>query len=49
MHQLWYCFWRVWAQYWRTPSYLYAKTALCTISSIFVSNYGRCLSLNGLS
>ncbi|KAL8279483.1 hypothetical protein RQP46_008045 [Phenoliferia psychrophenolica] len=35
-HQLWYCFWRVWAQYWRTPSYLYAKTALCTIASIFV-------------
>ncbi|KAK4702442.1 hypothetical protein P7C70_g3780, partial [Phenoliferia sp. Uapishka_3] len=26
-HQLWYCFWRVWAQYWRTPSYIYAKTA----------------------
>lgn len=30
--QLWYCFKRVWEQYWRTPSYIYSKTALCTLS-----------------
>ncbi|KAK4703701.1 ATP-binding cassette, subfamily G (WHITE), member 2, PDR, partial [Phenoliferia sp. Uapishka_3] len=34
--QLWWCFWRVWAQYWRTPSYIFSKTALCTASSLFV-------------
>ncbi|KAL8290132.1 hypothetical protein RQP46_003071 [Phenoliferia psychrophenolica] len=35
-HQLWYCLQRVWAQYWRTPSYIYAKTALCTVAAIFI-------------
>ncbi|KAM0756076.1 hypothetical protein T439DRAFT_341482 [Meredithblackwellia eburnea MCA 4105] len=35
-HQLWYCFGRVWQQYWRSPSYIYAKIALCTLSAIFV-------------
>jgi hypothetical protein len=30
--QLWYCFKRVWEQYWRTPSYIYSKTALCAFS-----------------
>lgn len=27
--QLWYCLKRVWEQYWRTPSYMYSKAALC--------------------
>ena len=30
--QLWYCFKRVWEQYWRTPSYIYSKTALCVFT-----------------
>jgi ABC-type multidrug transport system ATPase subunit len=30
--QLWYCLKRVWEQYWRTPSYIYSKTALCTLT-----------------
>ena len=27
---------RVFQQYWRTPSYLYSKAALCTLSSLFI-------------
>jgi ABC-type multidrug transport system permease subunit len=27
---------RIFEQYWRTPSYLYSKLALCLISSLFV-------------
>lgn len=30
--QLWYCLKRVWQQYWRTPSYIYSKAALCTFT-----------------
>lgn len=30
--QLWYCLKRVWEQYWRTPSYIYSKAALCTLT-----------------
>jgi ATP-binding cassette, subfamily G (WHITE), member 2, PDR len=29
--QLWYCFKRVWDHYWRIPSYIYSKMALCTL------------------
>ncbi|KZO90913.1 hypothetical protein CALVIDRAFT_602620 [Calocera viscosa TUFC12733] len=34
--QLWYCLKRVWQQYWRTPSYIYSKIALCTLAALFV-------------
>lgn len=27
---------RVFQQYWRTPSYIYSKTALCTLSALFI-------------
>jgi len=27
---------RVWTQYWRTPSYIYSKTFLCTLSALFI-------------
>lgn len=30
--QLWECFTRVNKQYWRTPSYIYSKTALCLLA-----------------
>lgn len=30
--QLWECFKRVNIQYWRTPSYIYSKTALCVLA-----------------
>ncbi|KAL8279408.1 hypothetical protein RQP46_008220 [Phenoliferia psychrophenolica] len=36
LHQLWYCLARVWAQYWRTPSYIYAKFGLCFVAAIFM-------------
>ncbi|KAF2718209.1 ATP-binding cassette multidrug transporter [Polychaeton citri CBS 116435] len=28
--------WRVFQQYWRTPSYIYSKFALCLLSSLFI-------------
>ncbi|KAJ7057874.1 ABC-2 type transporter-domain-containing protein [Mycena amicta] len=34
--QLWYCFERVWLQYWRTPSYIYSKLALVGLCSLFI-------------
>ncbi|KAJ7637098.1 ABC-2 type transporter-domain-containing protein [Roridomyces roridus] len=34
--QLKECFRRVWLQYWRTPSYIYAKLSLVTICSLFI-------------
>lgn len=34
--QLWECFKRVWLQYWRTPSYIYAKLSLVIICSLFI-------------
>ena len=34
--QLWVVAIRVFQQYWRTPSYLYSKTALCTAVGLFV-------------
>ena len=27
---------RVWQQYWRTPSYIYSKATLCTLSGLFI-------------
>ncbi|KXT06963.1 hypothetical protein AC578_7244 [Pseudocercospora eumusae] len=34
--QLWEVNRRVFQQYWRTPSYIYAKLALCTCSALFI-------------
>ncbi|KAL8972908.1 MAG: hypothetical protein Q9197_002572 [Variospora fuerteventurae] len=41
---------RVFQQYWRTPSYLYSKTLLCTASPLFIgfSFWDSPLSLQGL-
>ena len=42
--------WRVFAQYWRTPSYLYSKTMLCTVAGLFIgfSFWDSAVSLQGL-
>jgi ATP-binding cassette, subfamily G (WHITE), member 2, PDR len=34
--QLWEVTRRVFSQYWRTPSYIYSKIALCLLSSLFI-------------
>ncbi|KAJ5131211.1 CDR ABC transporter [Penicillium bovifimosum] len=34
--QLWQCLVRVFSQYWRTPVYIYSKTALCTLTALYV-------------
>lgn len=34
--QLWYVTYRVFQQYWREPSYVYAKLILATASSLFI-------------
>ncbi|KGO76641.1 CDR ABC transporter [Penicillium italicum] len=34
--QLWECLVRVFSQYWRTPIYIYSKTALCSLTALFV-------------
>lgn len=34
--QTWEITKRVFAQYWRTPSYIYSKVALCTMSALFI-------------
>lgn len=34
--QLWETTYRVFQQYWRTPSYIYSKAALCTLSALFI-------------
>ncbi|KAI5287946.1 hypothetical protein KEM54_005599 [Ascosphaera aggregata] len=34
--QLYQCLKRVFAQYWRTPTYIYAKFSLCTFTALFV-------------
>ncbi|KAL9120898.1 MAG: hypothetical protein Q9187_002546 [Circinaria calcarea] len=41
---------RVFQQYWRTPSYLYSKTLLCTVSALFIgfSFWKSPTSLQGL-
>ena len=41
---------RVFEQYWRTPSYLYSKTLLCTSSSLFIgfSFWNSAISLQGI-
>ena len=42
--------WRIFAQYWRTPSYLYSKTMLCTVAGLFIgfSFWDSAISLQGL-
>ena len=41
---------RVFEQYWRTPSYLYSKTLLCTATALFIgfSFWDAAISLQGL-
>ena len=41
---------RIFAQYWRTPSYLYSKTVLCAASALFIgfSFWDSAISLQGL-
>ena len=41
---------RVFEQYWRTPSYLYSKTMLCTVTALFIgfSFWDSAISLQGL-
>ena len=41
---------RVFEQYWRTPSYLYSKTLLCTASALFIgfSFWDSAISIQGL-
>ena len=34
--QMWEVTYRVFSQYWRTPSYIYSKVALCLFSSLFI-------------
>ncbi|KAH8650531.1 ABC transporter CDR4 [Tricladium varicosporioides] len=34
--QLWECFKRVNSQYWRSPSYIYSKAALCILAPLFL-------------
>ncbi|TVY18623.1 ZEB2-regulated ABC transporter 1 [Lachnellula arida] len=48
--QLWECLKRVNKQYWRSPSYIYSKTALCALASVFLgfSFYKADNSLQGL-
>jgi ATP-binding cassette subfamily G (WHITE) protein 2 (PDR) len=43
--QLWECLVRVNQQYWRTPSYIYSKTAMC-IGSVCFQSYGDGKSAN---
>ncbi|KAL4934904.1 hypothetical protein BDV06DRAFT_144677 [Aspergillus oleicola] len=34
--QLWECLLRVFSQYWRSPIYIYSKTALCILTSLYI-------------
>ncbi|KAI9367195.1 ABC-2 type transporter-domain-containing protein [Aspergillus egyptiacus] len=34
--QLWECQLRVFSQYWRSPVYIYSKTALCVLTSLYI-------------
>jgi len=34
--QVWEVTYRVFQQYWRTPSYIYSKVALCLFSALFI-------------
>ena len=43
--QLWECFKRINSQYWRSPTYIYSKTALCLLSVSFLrisAKYLKC-------
>ena len=48
--QLYECLRRVFSQYWRTPSYIYSKTALSVLTALFIgfSFYRAPTSLQGL-
>ncbi|EER44595.1 multidrug resistance protein [Histoplasma capsulatum H143] len=48
--QVWECLIRVFSQYWRSPVYIYSKTALCSLSALFVgfSFFNAQTSLQGL-
>ncbi|KAK2781143.1 hypothetical protein FQN52_001790 [Onygenales sp. PD_12] len=48
--QLWECLVRVFSQYWRSPTYIYSKTALCILSGLYIgfSFYNAGTSLQGL-
>ncbi|KAL2823411.1 ABC-2 type transporter-domain-containing protein [Aspergillus cavernicola] len=36
LSQLWECLLRVFSQYWRTPIYIYSKTALCILTALYI-------------
>ncbi|KKZ62227.1 hypothetical protein EMCG_03289 [[Emmonsia] crescens] len=48
--QVWECLARVFSQYWRSPTYIYSKTALCALSGLFIgfSFFHAQTSLQGL-
>lgn len=48
--QVWECLARVFSQYWRSPTYIYSKTALCALSGLFIgfSFFNAQTSLQGL-
>ncbi|OAX81322.1 hypothetical protein ACJ72_04341 [Emergomyces africanus] len=48
--QVWECLVRVFSQYWRSPTYIYSKTALCALSGLFIgfSFFNAQSSLQGL-
>ncbi|PGH14867.1 hypothetical protein AJ79_02729 [Helicocarpus griseus UAMH5409] len=48
--QLWECLVRIFSQYWRSPTYIYSKTALCVLASIYVgfSFFNAGTSLQGM-
>lgn len=48
--QVWECLIRVFSQYWRSPVYIYSKTALCSFAALFIgfSFFKAQTSLQGL-
>lgn len=42
--QLWECFSRVSSQYWRSPTYIYSKSALCSFTVCFLRVWGNDLN-----
>ncbi|PGH03298.1 hypothetical protein GX51_04168 [Blastomyces parvus] len=48
--QVWECLVRVFSQYWRSPTYIYSKFALCSLSALFIgfSFFNAKTSLQGL-
>jgi ABC-type multidrug transport system ATPase subunit len=45
MVQLWECFRRVNSQYWRSPTYIYSKTALCLLSVCSLRVHPKCFEM----